>query len=149
MGYHKNHRIIEKEIIMKKIYQPYVETKAPGFAGGSRRCILQTKGLQLVGAIHLFKPTHADEAERRSFIDGHKNPYLWAKAAGYRIYIRLEGSLRYISPEETEERQEEIHTILAEMAEYYADNITDGMRRQYADGQTLVDRPNQIRRDEE
>lgn len=117
---------------MKKIRQPYLRVKHPELANGFD-CVLQTGGLQLIGCISMFQHSEKSEEYRRRFVS-HENPYIWAKAEGYRVYIRLVGSLRGLSEEMISDLGEEIHSILQEMAQFYADyGMSDGQRRHFAD----------------
>ena len=118
---------------MKKIVQPYVRMKHPEIANGFD-LVLQTGGLQLVGAVSQFQHNTKGDEYKKHFLQSATNPYLWAKAAGYRVYIRLVGSLRNIDDAMTEDLREDIHRILQEMVQFYADyGMTDGQRRHFAE----------------
>lgn len=117
---------------IRKIHHPYVMIKHKDMAGG-KHCVLQTGGLQLIGAVYLFNLDEKGELHRREFIGKQQNSYHWAKADGYNIYIRLVGSLRPINDAMAEDLQEDIHSILSEMVTYYTEySMTDGMRRHYS-----------------
>ena len=117
---------------MRKINTQYIRTTGNAIDGIDAPCIVQSFGMRLVASIRTFLPTLAGEESRLKFLD-HNDPYYYAKATGYRVYAKLEGSFHRISPEDMEANKEEIHDILREMAEMYADSISDGMRRQYRD----------------
>lgn len=117
---------------IRKIHHPYVMIKHKDMANG-KHCVLQTGGLQLIGAIYLFNQDVKGELHRREFEANQQNDYHWAKADGYNIYIRLVGSLRAINDSMAEDLEEDIHSILFEMVTYYTDfAMTDGMRRHYS-----------------
>ena len=119
---------------MKKINQTYIVGLYREPEGLTRHTVVQVYGLRLVSSVHTFSPTPAGELMRRRFIGQVENPHYWAKVPGLRIYLRLEGSLRRILPDEEQASQEEIHATLQEMALHYAAHaLTDGQRRQYAD----------------
>ena len=118
---------------MRKINVPYTVTTSNGIEGIEQHCVVQNYGMRLVGTIRLFQPTPKGEYGRRMFLENTANPYQWAKAKGLRIYIKLAGAFRYISPEDTEAYKDDIHAALQDMVEHYATTITDGMMRQYAD----------------
>lgn len=119
---------------MKKINQTYIVGVYREPDGLKRHTVVQVYGLRLVSSVHTFSPTPAGELMRRRFISQVENPHNWAKVPGLRIYLRLEGSLRRILPDEEQASQEEIHATLQEMATHYvAHALTDGQRRQFAD----------------
>lgn len=95
--------------------------------------VIQTGGMQLVGKVRLFSREKRGEQGRRAYLAQKTDPHFFAKAQGYRIYISLHSGLRPISQRTILENREYIHGILSEMAAFYAESITDGMRRQYAD----------------
>lgn len=117
---------------MKRIEQVYIRAKHPEVNGG-QDMVLQTVGMKLLGGVRFFNPDEKGEAQRRKFIETRDNPYHWAKANGYRVYVQLCGGLRSIYPAEMHDLREEIHTTLQEMAQFYAEQMTDGMKRHYAD----------------
>lgn len=117
---------------MKRIIEPFVRIKNNNVEEG-HYMILQTSGYQFVAGVSIFSRHPRGEYGRKIFLSNRENPYFVAKAKGLRIYTWLYGALQYISPEEREKQKEQIHQILYEMAEFYASEITDGMRRQYAD----------------
>ena len=68
------------------------------------------------------------------YLEDKTEPYFFAKAVGYRVYISLHSTLAdYYTQKEVMENKYEIHQYLQEMAQFYAENMTEGMRRQYAD----------------
>ncbi len=121
-----------KEAQLKNIGVKYLKAQNKDVSE-NRFLIVQTGGLQLVGIVHLFDHKTKSENIRRSFLDNITNPYFFAKASGLRLYVCLHSSLSFIPQEQVMRMQEEIHNILCEMAEFYAESITDGMRRHYAD----------------
>lgn len=81
-----------------------------------------------------------DIQQRRTWRRRSKNdlaskddPHFFAKANGYRVYISLYGALGHIPQKEVQANKEVIHEYLQEMAQFYAENMTDGMRRHFAD----------------
>jgi hypothetical protein len=117
---------------IRKIYHPYVMIKHKDMAGG-KHCVLQTGGLQLIGAVYVFNLDEKGEQHRREFEANQNNLYHWAKADGYNVYIRLVGSLRAINDVMAADLEEDIHSILFEMVTYYTEfGMTDGMRRHYS-----------------
>lgn len=118
---------------MKKINQPYVITNSHSFPM-KRHHVVQSFDMRLVASTHMFLATPAGEYMRRSFLHTTASPYHWAKVPGLRVYVKLEGSMRRILPDEEEDRKEDIHATLQEMAAFYAEHgLTEGQRRQYAD----------------
>lgn len=95
--------------------------------------IIQTGGMQLVGKVRFFSRDKRGEQGRRAYLAQKTDPYFFAKAQGYRIYISLHSGLHPISQKTILENKEYIHAILSEMAAFYAESITDGMRQHYAD----------------
>lgn len=117
---------------IRKIHHPYVMIKHKDMAGG-KHCVLQTGGLQLIGAVYVFNLDEKGEQHRREFEANQNNLYQWAKADGYNVYIRLVGSLRAINDVMAADLEEDIHSILFEMVTYYTEfGMTDGMRRHYS-----------------
>lgn len=116
--------------MIRKINTPYIRTNT--IDGIDSHCVVQSFGMRLVASIYTFLPTLKGEDTRLKFLES-TDPYRYAKAPGYRVYARLEGSFRRITPEEMEANKEEIHDILCNMVEMYVDSISDGMRRQYRD----------------
>ena len=49
------------------------------------------------------------------------------------FHVSLYGALKPVSEEEVQEYKETIHEYLQEMAQFYAEQMTEGMRREYAD----------------
>lgn len=95
--------------------------------------VIQTGGMQLVGKVRFFNRDKRGEQGRRAYLAQKTDPHFFAKAQGYRIYISLHSGLRPISQQTILENREYIHDVLSEMAAFYAESITEGMRRQYAD----------------
>lgn len=125
---------------MKKFNQPYVITNSHTFPTMKRHHVVQSFDMRLVASTHMFLATSAGEFLRRSFLHTTASPYHWAKVPGLRVYVKLEGSMRRILPDEEEERKEEIHATLQEMAAFYAEHgLTEGQRRQYADREVPYD----------
>lgn len=117
---------------IRKIHHPYVMIKHKDMAGG-KHCVLQTGGLQLIGAVYVFNLDEKGEQHRREFEANQQNDCHWAKADGYNVYIRLIGSLRAINDAMASDLEEDIHSILFEMVTYYTEfGMTDGMRRHYS-----------------
>lgn len=118
---------------MKTIGVKYVRAKNKGVADGLD-LVVQTGGMQLVGVARLFSKTDRGEECRRQYLAGKTDPCFFAKAVGYRVYISLYGTLadKY-SQKEVMQKKHEIHRILQEMAQYYAESVTEGMRRHYSD----------------
>lgn len=117
---------------MKTINQPYLRAKHPEIAGG-RDLVVQVAWPQLVGSTHLFANTTQGEENRCKFLQSMNNPYSFAKANGYRVYITIAGSMLPVHESEVTGWNEQMHQSLQEMAMFYANQMTEGMRRQYTD----------------
>lgn len=117
---------------MKTIEVKYLRAKNKDVAGGLD-LVVQTGWMQLVGVARLFSRNERGEEGRRQYLASKSDPCFFAKASGYRIYISLHSSLMEVSQKEVMQNKYEIHRCLQEMAQFYAENITDGMRRQFAD----------------
>ena len=123
---------------MKTIGVKYLRAKNKEVANGLD-LVIQTDGMQLVGVARLFSRTDRGEEGRRMYLEDKTEPYFFAKAVGYRVYISLYSTLAdYYTQEEVRENKYEIHHYLQEMAQFYAENMTEGMRRQYADDDTSL-----------
>lgn len=117
---------------MKTIGVKYLRGKNKDVADGLD-LVVQTEGMQLVGVARLFSRTDRGEEGRRMYLEDKTEPYFFAKAIGYRVYISLHSTLAdYYTQKEVMENKYEIHQYLQEMAQFYAENMTEGMRRQYA-----------------
>ena len=123
---------------MKTIGVKYLRAKNKEVANGLD-LVIQTDGMQLVGVARLFSRTDRGEEGRKMYLEDKTEPYFFAKAVGYRVYISLYSTLAdYYSQEEVMENKYEIHHYLQEMAQFYAENMTEGMRRQFADDDTSL-----------
>ena len=68
------------------------------------------------------------------YLQDKVDPHFFAKAMGYRVYISLHSTLAdQYTQREVQANKYEIHHYLQEMAQFYAENMTEGMRRQFAD----------------
>ena len=94
--------------------------------------IIQTGGLQLIGAVRKFFRNEKGEFHRRRLLDGITDEHYIAKAAGHRVYVTLAGSLKPIEPEDMP-TPSEVKKLLGEMAGFYLDYIKDGDRSRLAD----------------
>lgn len=118
---------------MKTIGVKYIRAKHKDVANGLD-LVIQTDGMQLVGVARLFSRTDRGEEGRRAYLADKADPCFFAKAVGYRVYISLHSTLAdQYSQREVQELKYEIHGYLQEMAQFYAENMTEGMRRQFAD----------------
>lgn len=118
---------------MKTIGVKYLRAKNKEVAEGLD-LVIQTDGMQLVGVARLFSRTDRGEEGRRQYLEDKIDPCFFAKAVGYRVYISLHSSLcDHYTQREVHEAKYDIHRHLQEMAQFYAENMTDGMRRQFAD----------------
>ena len=117
---------------MKAINQKYIRAKHPEIAKGLD-LVIQVEWPQLVASIHRFSNTPQSEAKRREFLQGMNNPYSFAKANGCRIYATIVGSVLPVREAEVTGWNELMHQTLQEMAMFSANQMPDGMRRQYAD----------------
>lgn len=118
---------------MKNIGVTYVRAKNKDVAGGLD-LVIQTDWLQLVGVARLFSRTDRGEQGRLQYLADKDDPCFFAKATGYRVYISLHSTLLDdLKQKEVMENKYEIHKVLQEMAQFYAENMTEGMRRQFAD----------------
>ena len=118
--------------MIRKNNTQYIRTVSNAVDYVDGTCMIQSFGLRLIASIRMFLPTIAGEEHRIAFLEG-TDPNCYAKARGYRIYAKLEGSFRRITPEEEEANRDEIRAILADMVEEYVESISDGMRRQHLD----------------
>lgn len=119
---------------MKKINQPYVITNSRTFSDSRLHHVVQSYDMRLVASVHIFLATPAGEHMRHRFLANTDNPYHWAKIPGQRVYLKLEGSMRRILPDEEEMRKEDIHNTLLEMAQFYYEyGLTEGQHRQLRD----------------
>lgn len=118
---------------MKTIGVKYLRAKNKEVADGLD-LVIQTEGMQLVGVARLFSKTERGEECRQQYLADKTDPCFFAKAVGYRVYISLHSSLcDHYTQREIQEEKYEIHRYLQEMAQFYAENMTEGMRRQYSD----------------
>ena len=119
---------------MKKINQPYVITNSRTFSDSRLHHVVQSYDMRLVASVHIFLATPAGEHMRRRFLSNSASPYHWAKVPGLRVYLKLEGAMRSIFPDEEEMRKEDIHNTLLEMAQFYYEyGLTEGQHRQLRD----------------
>ncbi|MBQ8361035.1 MAG: hypothetical protein IJX44_03705 [Bacteroidaceae bacterium] len=125
-------------------YLEFVRVRGGRDAVDARDLIISTDRPHLVGAIRTFAFTEVQENFRLEFLEKQRDPYFYAKANGYRIYITLFGGLTPL-PNFVLEDKEGIHAILQNMVNYYANQcISDGMRREYADD--TYSKPKRIRK---
>lgn len=118
---------------MKTIGVKYLRAKNKEVADGLD-LVVQTDGMQLVGVARLFSKTERGEECRQQYLADKTDPCFFAKAVGYRVYISLYSTLAdEYSQKEVQREKYEIHRYLQEMAQFYAENMTEGMRRQYSD----------------
>lgn len=116
---------------MKTINQQYLRAKHPEIAGGLD-LVIQVARPQFVCSVRLFSRHAKGEESRLQFLDNMNNPYSFAKANGYRIYTTIVGTM-LPTEEQVTGWNELMHQTLQEMAMFYANQMTDGMKRQYAD----------------
>lgn len=95
--------------------------------------VIQTGWMQLVGCIHMFSHTSSGKARRLEYLASETEPYFFAKAKGYHIYISLYSSLKPISDEELTCYKNTIHKYLQEMVDFYTENMSEGMRGKFTD----------------
>ena len=99
---------------MKTIGVKYLRAKNKEVANGLD-LVIQTDGMQLVGVARLFSRTDRGEEGRKMYLEDKTEPYFFAKAVGYRVYISLHSTLAdYYSQEEVMENKYEIHHYLQE-----------------------------------
>lgn len=99
----------------------------------SHHLVIQTEWMQLVGCIHMFPRTSAGENRRLDYLADETESCFFAKAKGYRIYISLCSALKPVSDEELIYYKNTIHEYLQEMVEFYTENMSEGMRGEFAD----------------
>lgn len=116
---------------MKTINQQYLRAKHPEIAGG-RDLVIQVARPQFVCSVCLFNRSSKGEENRLNLLDSLNNPYSFAKANGYRIYTIIVGTM-LPDEEQTAGWNELMHQTLQEMAMFYANQMTEGMKKQYAD----------------
>ena len=119
---------------MKSIGVRYVRAKNREINNG-QDMVIQTDWMQLVGVVRYFSSDERGESLRREFLATKTDPHFFAKADGYRVYISLYGALSRIPQRDVMTYKEDIHEVLREMAQFSAENMTDGMCRHYADKQ--------------
>lgn len=120
--------------MIRKNNQEYVITTYSTFPDKRQPHVIQTFDMRLIASAWHFLATGAGEHNRRLFLASNPNPYYWTKVPGLRVYLRLEGSFRRIQPDEEQERQEDIHNALIEMAKFYETfGLTEGQHRQFRD----------------
>lgn len=113
-------------------YLEFVRVRGRDTVDG-RDLVISTEAPHLVGAIRTFAFTEVQENFRLQFLENMKEPYFFAKAHGYRIYITLFGGLTNL-PNSVIEDKEKVHELLSRMVEYYAANcVSEGFLREYAD----------------
>lgn len=118
---------------MKNIKQQYIRGKHNEVANGMD-LVIQTAWPQLVGVVHRFGHTEQSEAKRLEFLSKvSNNPFYFAKANGYRIYVTLCCALCPIRESDVTGWNELLHQSLQEMAMFDITQITEGMRNNYAD----------------
>ena len=118
---------------MKTIGVNFVTAKNKDLNNG-QHMVIQTNDMQLVGFIRTFSKDTRGEEGRRKYLESKSDPCFFAKAIGYRVFISLYASLAdEYTQEEIMENKYEIHHTLQQMAQFYAENMTDGMRRHFAD----------------
>lgn len=117
---------------MKAIGVKYVRAKHKELNNG-QDMVIQTGWMQLVGMVRTFSKDERGEEGRKMYLASKNDPYFFAKANGYRVYISLYSALNHIPEKEVQANKEAIHEYLQEMAQFYAENMTDGMRRHFAD----------------
>lgn len=117
---------------MKSLVQPYLRARHPELVQG-KDLVIQTKYPQLVGVVWMFQNTPAGEERRRNFLASIEKPCLVGKAKGFHVYVKLYATLETIHEEVNEEWEALVHTTMAEMADFYAITLPDGMKRQYGE----------------
>lgn len=115
---------------MKSLVQPYLRARHPELVQGND-LVIQTKYPQLVGVVCMFKNQAIGEERRRKFLASIKKNCLVGKAKGFRVYVKLYATLETIHEEINEDWEALVHTTMAEMADFYAQTLPDGMKRQY------------------
>lgn len=117
---------------MKAIGVEFLRAKNKDINNG-QDLVVQTIGLQLVGTVRTFSKDARGEEGRRMYLESKTDPHFFAKANGYRVYISLHSSLEGLSQRFVNENKELIHECLQDMAQFYAENMTEGMRRHFAE----------------
>lgn len=117
---------------MKSIGVKYIRASHKDVNNG-QHLVIQTDWMQLVGCVRFFSRNDRGEEGRKAYLASKVDPHFFAKANGYRVYVSLYGALKPVSEEEVQEYKETIHEYLQEMAQFYAEQMTEGMRREYAD----------------
>ena len=117
---------------MKAIGVKYVRAKNKDLNNG-QDMVIQTDWMQLVGMVRTFSKDARGEEGQKMYLASKDDPHFFAKANGYRVYISLYGALSHIPEKEVQANKEAIHEYLQEMAQFYAENMTEGMRRHFAD----------------
>lgn len=117
---------------MKAIGIKYLRAKNKELNNG-QDMVIQTECMQLVGMVRTFSKDARGEEGRKMYLASKDDPHFFAKANGYRVYISLYGALSHIPEKEVQANKEAIHEYLQEMAQFYAENMTEGMRRHFAD----------------
>lgn len=113
---------------MKRIEVEFIRGKNKDLS--DRDLVIQTAWPQIVGQVSMFSRKDKGEERRRAFLE-NRDPYSYGKASGYRVYVTPVGMMgkNYF----VENWKEQVHEILGRMAQFYAENITEGMQREYAD----------------
>jgi hypothetical protein len=108
---------------MKKTSDEFLMVRRPG---KTTAYIMQTGGLQIIGAVMIYYTNRkAMEAHRQEFLRRRTNPYLYAKARGYRAYATLSSGLQDIPDDVLRMHYDEIHDTLQMMAEFYVRNFVE------------------------
>lgn len=123
---------------MKTIGVDFVTAKNKDLNNG-QHMVIQTNDMQLVGFVRTFSKDARGEEGRRKYLESKLDPCFFAKAVGYRVYISLYASLAdEYTQEEILSCKHEIHNTLQQMAQFYAENMTEGMRRHFSDSSTSL-----------
>lgn len=93
--------------------------------------VMSTWGNFLLGEVRMFEKNRRGELERRLFLLTRRNPYYFAKADGYRVYIHLYGVLRTYPAAYMAEQREDIKSTLKDMVEFFMDTSSDARRFKY------------------
>lgn len=113
---------------MKKIEVEFIRGKNKELSDCD--LVIQTAWPQLVGRVSLFSRRDKGIERRKAFLE-NRDPYSYGKASKHRVYVTPVGMIgeNYF----VEDWKEQVHDILGRMAQFYADNMTEGMQREYAD----------------
>lgn len=117
---------------MKAIGVKYLRARNKELNNG-QDMVIQTEWMQLVGMVRTFSKDARGEEGRKMYLATKDAPHFFAKANGYRVYISLYGALSHIPEKEVQANKKAIHDYLQEMAQFYAENMPEGMRRHFAD----------------